>query len=74
MMWTFTQRIQHPYKISNEELKRITNTTDIKVFCKTQHLKHIAHAMRSNNDIIQKQFLFNTSARNRLIKLDSDYK
>ena len=46
------------YIISNDELKRITNTTDIKVFCKTQHLKYIAHVMRSNNDILQKQFLF----------------
>ena len=61
------------YEISNEDLKRITNTTDIKIFFKTQHLKYIAHVMRSNNDTLQKQFLFNTFTRNRWSKLASDF-
>ena len=58
------------YIISNDELKRITNTTDIKVFCKTQHLKYIAHVTRADNDSLQKQFLFFCrSASNRWRKL-----
>ena len=65
--------IDWTYSINNEELKRITNTTDIKTFCKIQHLKYVAHVMRSDNDCLQKQFLFCNAAGNKWRKLASDF-
>ena len=46
------------YKINNKRLREITKTTEIKLFCQVQHLKYIDHITRSNNDSLQKQFLF----------------
>ena len=59
------------YKITNADLKRITNTTDIKVFCKKQHLKYVAHVMRGNNNSLQKQSLFCSTLNNRWRKMAS---
>ena len=46
------------YQITNEHLKKITNTTSIKSFCQIQNLKYIAHITRLENNALQKQFLF----------------
>ena len=43
------------YVIDNENLRKITKTTNISYFCKTQHLKYISHATRLENDALQKQ-------------------
>ena len=46
------------FKLSNEAIREITKTTEIKNFCDMQHLKYIAHVMRCENSSLQKQFLF----------------
>ena len=46
------------YQITNEHLKKITNTTSIKSFCQIQNLKYVAHITRLENNALQKQFLF----------------
>ena len=46
------------FKLSNEAIREITKTTEIKNFCDMQHLKYIVHVMRSKNSSLQKQFLF----------------
>ena len=45
-------------KLSNEKIRKLTNTTEIKHFCEAQHLKYIAHVTRMDNNTLQKQFLF----------------
>ena len=49
------------FKLSNEQLRKITKTTEIKNFCILQHLKYIAHITRLGNNSLQKQFLFCTT-------------
>ena len=46
------------YQITNEQLRKLTDTTSIKSFCQIQNLKYIAHVTRLNNNALQKQFLF----------------
>ena len=46
------------FKLSNEAIREITKTTEIKNFCDMQHLKYIAHVTRRENSSLQKQFLF----------------
>ena len=46
------------FKLSNEAIREITKTTEIKNFCDIQHLKYIARVMRRENSSLQKQFLF----------------
>ena len=48
------------YQVTNERLKKLTNTTSIKSFCQIQHLKYIAHVTRLPNSSFQKQLLFST--------------
>ena len=43
---------------SNNDLENITKTSSISNFCKTQHLKYIAHITKLSNDSLQKQVLF----------------
>ena len=43
---------------SNENLQKITKTTNISSFCRVQHLKYLAHVTRLSNDSLQKQLLF----------------
>ena len=51
------------YKLSNEMIRKITRTTEIKTFCDKQHLKYIAHVTRLENSSLQKQFLFCSTSR-----------
>ena len=46
------------FKISNEDLYRITKSTPVSKFCEVQYLKYIAHICRMSNDSLQKQALF----------------
>ena len=46
------------FKLSNEAIREITKTTEIKNFCDMQHLEYIAHVTRSENSSLQKKFLF----------------
>ena len=46
------------FKLSNEAIREITKTSEIKNFCDMQHLKYIAHVTRRENSSLQKQFLF----------------
>ena len=46
------------FKLSNEAIREITKTTEIKNFCDMQRLKYIAHVTRRENSSLQKQFLF----------------
>ena len=46
------------FKLSNEAIREITKTTEIKNFCDMQHLKYIAHVTRRENSSLQKQILF----------------
>ena len=48
------------YIFSNDKLIKITKTAYIVDFCKTQHLKYIAHVTRLGNDSYKKQILFAT--------------
>ena len=50
--------INWSFKLSNEDIRTITKTTEIKNFCDMQHLKYIAHVTRRENNSLQKQFLF----------------
>ena len=50
--------IDWSFILSNDDIRRITNTSKIKQFCEIQHLKYIAHVTRLGNDSLQKQFLF----------------
>ena len=52
------EEIDWSYKLSNEAIREITKTTEIKHFCDMQHLKYIAHVTRLENNSLQKQFLF----------------
>ena len=55
------------YVIDNENLRKITKTTNISSFCKIQHLKYIAHVTRLENDALQKQLLFKLEHKNILV-------
>ena len=59
------EEIDWAYKNNNNKLHEITKTNELKHFCETQHLKYIAHIVRSENDTIQKQLLFSETNRNR---------
>ena len=50
--------INWSFKLSNEDIRTITKTTEIKNFCDMQHLKYIAHVTRRENNSLQKRFLF----------------
>ena len=54
--------IDWSFKLSNDDIRRITKTSKIKIFCEIQHLNYIAHVMRLGNDSLQKQFLFSESS------------
>ena len=64
------------YIFSNERLQEITKTKDISNFCKSQHMRYIAHVTRLDNDALQKQILFSTNhkkyTRDRWIKLEKE--
>lgn len=55
--------IDWSFKLSNERIREITKSTEIKSFCDKQHLKYIAHVTRLENDSLQKQFLFSKTSR-----------
>ena len=59
---------------SNNDLENTTKTSGIANFCKTQHLKYIAHVTRLSNDSLQKQVLFSCDhkqhARDRWLKFE----
>ena len=50
--------IDWSFVLSNEKIREITNTSEIKHFCHVQHLKYIAHVSRLDNTCYQKQLLF----------------
>ena len=52
------EEIDWSFLLSNEKIREITKTTEIKHFCHAQHLKYIAHVTRLDNDSVQKQLLF----------------
>ena len=64
------------YVFSNEKLQEITKTKNISNFCKTQHMRYIAHVTRLENDSLQKQLLFSNNrkkyTRGRWIKLEKE--
>ena len=64
------------YVFSNQQLKEITKTADISNFCKTQHMRYIAHVTRLDNNAFQKQLLFSTDhkryARDRWLKFEKE--
>ena len=49
--------------LSNEALREITKTTEIKNFCDMQHFKYIAHVTRRENSSLQKQLLFSETSK-----------
>ena len=53
-----TEEVDWAFKLSNENIRKLTKTTEISHFCQVQHLKYIAHVTRLDNDSLQKQFLF----------------
>ena len=55
------------YVISNTKLLEITKTSPISNFCKTQHMKYLAHVTRLGNDSFQKQILFLQTIGNMLV-------
>ena len=64
------------YVYSNQQLKEITKTADSSNFCKSQHLKYVAHVTRLQNNSFQKQLLFSSDhkkyARDRWLKYEKD--
>ena len=64
------------YIFSNEQLSHITKTSDISSFCKSQHLKYVAHVTRLDNNSFQKQIIFSTDhkkfARDRWMKIEKE--
>ena len=50
------------FKISNTDLRNITGTKPIKVFCLQQQLKYLAHICRMGNDDLRKQTLFDENS------------
>ena len=58
------EEVDWSYKLSNEMIRKITNTNRIKNFCAIQHLKYIAHVTRLGNNSLQKQFLFCEASKN----------
>ena len=61
---------------SNEQLKKITKTSNITNFCKTQHLKYVVHVTRLGNYSFQKQILFSCDhkkfSRDRWVKFEKE--
>ena len=61
------------FLFSNNQLELITKTSNITNFCKTQHLKYLAHVTRLGNDSYQKQLLFSCDrkkfARDRCVNI-----
>ena len=64
------------YVFSNAKLMEISKTLGNAGFCKSQHMKYIAHVTRLGNDSFQKQILFATNykkyARDRWLKLEKE--
>ena len=62
------------YVYSNQQLKEITETSDISNFCKSQHLRYVAHATRLENYSFHKQLLFSHKryARDRWLKIEKE--
>ena len=64
------------FLFSNKQLELITKTSNITNFCKTQHLKYLAHVTRLGNDSYQKQILFSCDrkkfARDRWVKIERE--
>ena len=64
------------YVYSNKQLKEITKTADISNFCKSQHLRYVAHVTRLENNSFQKQILFTKDhkkyARDRWLKIEKE--
>ena len=56
------EAVDWSFVLSNEKIRKITNTTEIKHFCHIQHLKYVAHVSRLDNECLQKQLLFTTSS------------
>ena len=51
------------YKYANNEILRITKSQPISNFCDQQHLKFIAHVVRSDNACLTKRLLFTQPTR-----------
>ena len=62
------------FKLSNEAIREITKTTEIKNFCDMQHLKYIAHVTRLENSSLQKQFLFCETSKSSSMKWKKVFK
>ena len=64
------------FLFSNKQLELITKTSNITNFCKTQHLKYLAHVTRLGNDSYQKQILFSCDrkkfARDHWVKIERE--
>ena len=56
------EEVDWSFVLSNEKIRKITNTTEINHFCHIQHLKYIAHVSRLSNECLQKQLLFADSS------------
>ena len=52
------------YIFSNNKLTQITKTTNIVDFCKTQHLKYIAHVTRLGNVSNQSKYFSRLNIKN----------
>ncbi len=58
---------------TNEDLRRITKTKQIREFCEVQFLLYLAHVVRMPDSAIQKQILFadlKTNKQSIWIKVD----
>ena len=55
------------YVFTNNQLEQITKTSSISNFCKTQHLKYIAHVTRLTNYSLQRQIFFHPTTRSMLV-------
>lgn len=59
---------------SNDQLRTITKTSNIAIFCKMQHFKYVAHVTRLGNYYFKKQILFASErkkySRNRWTKME----
>ena len=43
---------------SNDQLRTITKTSNIAIFCKMRYFTYVAHFTRLGNDYLKKQILF----------------
>ena len=48
------EEINWSFKLSNDDIRKITKTSEIKDFCEIQHIKYIVHVTRTGNDSLQK--------------------